>query len=212
MIDFPEAHPGQELTPSMWNQARAFVRRWQLFAGPGIRLKWDKHGTIISALPGAVAWDSPFKCALRGTTGASVATGWINGSVEPEIKSIPLSGDAKHDPPLLEWTGDPKLAPDGTGFIAVEVTCDDKWILLKEHAAQIIQCAYLDRDDGDQEPAPGAAGTVPLLKGRRARWGLARLKKQDNGQIRLFQVTLGDLQFKPQPKSATSEEGRAFFY
>lgn len=211
MIDFPEARPGMEVTLEIWNQARTFVRSTQLQAGPGIRLAKGPHGTIISAAAGAAAWSHPFQSALRGQTGASVASGWLNGSFEPEIKNIPLSGDEKNEPPVLEWAN-PKLAPDGTGYIAIQVQFGDKWEVVEKHGVTILQCAYIDRDDGAAAPAPGAAGSVPILSGRRARWGLARLRKGTDGQLSLFQIVHGDLDCQAQPKSAASEEGRVFFW
>lgn len=196
----------------MWNGARAHSRQNRLLKGRNILLQVTPNGTVITAVAEDVP-TTPFLCVLKGQTSATIGTGWVNGTIEPEIGKVPLSGDEQNGPPTLTWFV-PELGEDKTGYIALEIQCDEQWVPIKEHAVKVIQCAYFDRDlPTDPAPEIGAAsGSVPLLAGYRARWPLARLiMNQKTQQLSLRQITHGDIQFKAAPRVLGSTTGRGFF-
>jgi hypothetical protein len=213
MGNFPLARRWQKLTPEMWNAARAFVRSLRLIQGPGIRLKQGPAGTIISADRGGPPWSHPFKVTLAGTGAAQIVPGFVN-LIEPQIEEIPLSGTDKDAPPLLKWKT-LKVDQEGRGYIALEVEANEKWEL-ESGKASIVQVAFFDSENGEDPPpnvgGKSGAGGVPILEGRKARWPLALLRQRTGGNLDVYQVTHGDLQFRAQPRDITATTGRAFFW
>jgi hypothetical protein len=203
---FPEARRGQQITAALWNQARAACLAARLLPGPGIRLHYTPDGTIISADASAALWDHPFRVSITGTT-ATIRSGWVNGSVEPRIDDIPLSGTADSPPPRLTFS-EPDTDSEGRGYIALEAQFNETWAV---SAVSVIQCARIDALDTTEPATATSAGGVPLLEGRRARWPLAVLRHRESG-LNIWQVTHGDLQVRAQPRTATSDGGRAFWW
>jgi phosphodiesterase/alkaline phosphatase D-like protein len=109
----------------------------------------------------------------------------------------------------------PVLDGNQFGWIAAEVTCSKQdWSVL---TAEIVQVAALDTENGIA-PKTGTgksvfAGGFPNLKGRRARFPIARIGRID-GQLQLWQIAYFDVQHrvKTNSKDPNADEGRHFFY
>jgi hypothetical protein len=198
----------------MWNDARAFVRACRLREGKGIRLHETPDGTFISADIGGAPWNHPFRVFLIGNTAANIFPGFVNGSIEPEIDGVPLSGSEKKPPPTLKFQR-VKLDAERRGYIALEAEFDPNWTV-KKGKVKVVQVAYFDSLDGEDPPAnaggKSGAGGVPILKGRLARWPLAMLRARTGGRLDVFQITHGDLQLRAQPRNSKAETGRAFWW
>ncbi len=214
MKDFPQARRGQQLTPEMWNDARDFVRANRIREGKGIRLHATPDGTFISADSGGTPWNHPFRVFVIGQTAATILPGFVNGSIEPEIDGVPLSGSEKEPPPTLKFPR-VKLDAESRGYIAIEAEFDAKWTLQKGKV-KVVQVATFDSIYGEDPPpnvgGKSGAGGVPLLKGRLARWPLAMLRERKSGRLDVFQITHGDLQLRAQPREPKAETGRAFWW
>lgn len=184
----------------------------RLFSGPGVRVRQTPDGPIVRFPGKPVSWAHAWKVTLNGNASAAIAPGMVNGKT-PEIDGVPLDDGT---PPMLAWE---QLDLDelNRGWIALEVSFDEKWSVL---AATIVQVADLDTDDGHARPPGASSANAPAgyigggtltLKGRRARHPLARLRLRDSGQLVRFQVAHFDLQHRAQVKSAGSTVARHFF-
>ena len=86
-------------------------------------------------------------------------------------------------------------------------------------SSEIVQVADLDTEDGvalDKGVTGFSSGGTRTLKGRRARWPLAMIRKRDSGAFALFQVTHFELMHRasiPANKDGTpGSGGRHFFF
>lgn len=210
LFDFPLVRAGQEITAKLWNDARNAVRAGRLFTGKGIRLKWTESGTIISADGSSADWSHAFQVALIGTSQATISAGLINGSIEPTIDKVPLSGSDEVPVPVLAWKT-LQLDQAGKGYIAVEVTCSKDWVA---ESAIIVQCAQLETEAANPpaKKATAATGGIMGLPGRRARYGLARIRRLKSGGLACFQIPYFNLTHQAQPKSLDADNARHFFY
>lgn len=211
-LEWPEVRPGQPITAELWNLARAAHRASLLRSGPGIRLRQTPNGTIITGVSGGPAWDHPFKVSLIDSR-AKITPGTVNG-IEPRIDDVPLSGTDDDPPPELTWSK-LKLDTEQRGYIALELTCDEKWKIIPE-LLTVVQVASFDSDDSGAPPAgsggPASAGGVPGLLGRRARYPLAMLRQRKSGRVDVFQIVHFALQHRAQPRNETAQIARHFFW
>ncbi len=211
-LQWPEVRPGQPITAELWNLARAAHRASLLRSGPGIRLRQTPDGTIISGPDAGPAWDHPFNVSLIDSR-AKITPGTVNG-IEPRIDDVPLSGTDDDEPPVIEWDR-LNVDDDGRGYIALELTCDEKW-KIKPELLTLVQVAYFDSEDGEEPPegsgGPASAGGVPGLSGRRARYPIAMLRQRASGHVDVFQIVHFALQHRAQPRNEAAEVARHFFW
>ncbi|HEY3898919.1 MAG TPA: hypothetical protein VGM54_09920 [Chthoniobacter sp.] len=212
MWNFPEAHPGDDITAEIWDTARAAVMAMRLLQGEGIRLKWSANGVTISASPDLVTFQNPFKCSLKSQGKAAILTGLINGQ-EPLINGVYLSGPNRdgNQMPVLDF-GDPLLGNNGAGYIATQFQCDNNWVLIPK-SLTIVQVPYYDSLNGTPPPNEGGAATsggIPGLPGRMVRCPLAMLRKLSSGQVILFQIPYFNLAHKADPRG--NDQARHFFW
>ena len=211
MNDLPFVRRGQPITAELWNRLVAAVRTVRLLPGDGARLRSTPDGTIVGFDAVPAPWAHPFQTSLVGKSAAIIGSGLIN-SIEPKIDDVPLSGSKTDPTPRLNF-GTPKLDPDGRGYVAAEITCDDKW---KIKTMEMVQVAYFDSENGEDPPegsgGPSAIGGIPGLSGRRVRYPIAMLRQRSTGQIDLFQIVFFNVVHRAQPKDATTDIARHFFW
>lgn len=204
---------GDLIRAEPWNAAGWAIRRMRLIAGAGVRLKETPNGTIVSFDGRPQKFVGRWKCQLVSDNEVSIRPGAIN-EVKATIGGIPLEGNSKSEPPSLKM---PALVLDGQqfGWIAAEVTCSLKdWSV---QTVEVVQVAALDTEDGIAPKAGTGksvfAGGFPNLKGRRARFPIARIARV-NSRVVLWQIAYFDVQhrIKTNAKSPTADEGRHFFY
>lgn len=210
-MEWPEAKAGMPVSAAMWNKARAAVRALKVIAGHGVRVRPTPNGTVVSADIAPPPWVHPFKVSVSGNQ-ATIVPGFVN-TEEARIDGVPLSGTEKLPPPVLKWA-QTKWDKEGRGYIALELTCDEDWILVKDKV-EVVQVAYYDSEDGTAPPKGAGgnalAGGVPGLPGKRARFPLAMLRRRSSGRIDVFQIVQGDLNHRADPRDKASEIARHFF-
>jgi hypothetical protein len=211
-LEWPEVRSGQPITAELWNRARAAHRASLLRSGPGVRLRQTPNGTIITGATSGPDWDHPFKVSLIESR-AKITPGTVNG-IEPRIDDVPLSGTEGDPPPELTWSR-LKVDDEGRGYIALELTCDEKWKIIPE-LLTIVQVASFDSEDGEAPPedsgGPASAGGIAGLKGRRARYPLAMLRQRASGRVDVFQIVHFALQHRAKPRNEAAQIARHFFW
>ena len=181
--------PGERLTAALWNKLVTAVRACRILPGDGITLRQTPDGTLLSCTLWKT-WNHPFKVSFAGTS-ATINLGLVDG-LEPKIKDVPISGieDKGIAQPKLEFKV-PKVDKDGRGWIAIEVTCDEKeW---KTKSAEMVQVDNLKSDNA--------------LK---ARHPIAMLRQKKNGEMSCFQVEYFNLQHRAD--GTTGKPARHFFW
>ena len=211
MNDLPFVRRGQPITADLWNRLVAVVRAVRLLPGDGARLRSTPDGTIIGFDAAPAPWAHPFQVSLIGRSAAQIGPGLVN-AIEPKIDGAPLSGTDGKPPPKLEF-GKLKLDKDGRGYVAIEITCDGKW---KLKTMEMVQVAYFDSENGEDQPpgsgGPSAIGGIPGISGRRVRYPLAMLRQRTSGQLDLFQIVFFNIVHRAQPRNATNDVARHFFW
>lgn len=201
---------GQPITARLWDGLVARVRAARLLEGPGIRLQHTPDGTIISAKGSdAGRYVHPFQVSIAGDR-LMIRAGLVNG-IEPRIKGIPLSGDAKNPQPSLDFKR-PKLDQDGRGYAALELGCGADW-QIPNLGAEIVQVAAWDTETGEPgipTESRGAAG-IPGLSGRRVRYPIALLRRNKAGAIDVFQIVHFNVSHSAKPRDTKSDIARHFF-
>jgi hypothetical protein len=181
--------PGQRITAVLWNKLVTACRAARILAGDGIRLRHTPDGTLISCSTWK-PWNHPFKVSFSGTS-ATINRGLVGG-IEPTIKDVPIGGDEESGKaqPRLEFK-QPKLDEEGRGWIAIEVTCEQKeW---KVASAETVQVADLKSDDASKALHP-----------------IAMLRQRANGSLVLFQIEFFNLQHRADVRA--SGDARHFFW
>ena len=211
MNDLPFVRRGQPITADLWNRLVVAVRAVRLLPGDGARLFSTPDGTIVGFNAPSAPWSHPFQVSLIGQSAAEIRPGLIN-SVEPKIDDVPLSGTDSEPPPKLQF-GKLRLDADNRGYIAVEITCGDKWEI---KTMEMVQVAYFDSENGEDPPpgsgGPSAIGGIPGISGRRVRYPLAMLRQRSTGQLDLFQIVFFNIVHRAQPRDSATDLARHFFW
>lgn len=208
---FEDVKPGDPipLLASFWNNLKAMVRARRLLAGVGVRLREMPFGTIVNFDADAAVWDHPWRIALSGKE-ATLRKGLVDG-IEPKIGDRLMSGDKKNpDPPKLTIAPS-RFTTKGRSLICVEIECNEAW---KTKSAKLVQVARLNDADPD---TPGDGDTPllpPALSGRKTRYPLVLLCKDEAGNVIAFQITYFNLRHVALFPSGTREESRIrhFFF
>ena len=108
-----EVKKGEPVLPA-WERLKAWARRFELHARPGIRFNQMPEGTwVIVDDNSTTSWNYPFACALNGQS-VSVGAGTLNNSV-PLLGGVGIDGlDANGNAvtvPALPVKGPPSSSP-----------------------------------------------------------------------------------------------------
>ncbi|EDY21070.1 hypothetical protein CfE428DRAFT_1363 [Chthoniobacter flavus Ellin428] len=211
MTELPFVRRGQPITAELWNKLVAAVRSVRLLPGDGARLRSTPDGTLVGFDAAPSPWPHAFQVTLFGQTAAQISSGLVNG-IEPKIGDVPMSGTDKQPPPRLEF-GKLKLDPNNRGYVAIEITCDDKW---KITTMEMVQVAYFDSENGEDPPTRSggvsAIGGIPGISGRRVRYPVAMLVQRKSGQLDVVQIVFFNLAHRAQPRDNQSDAARHFFW
>jgi hypothetical protein len=216
MIELPFVRRGQPITAELWNKLVAAVRSVRLWPGDGARLRSTPDGTIVGFDAASSRWPHPFQVTLFGQSAAQIRSGLVN-DLEPKIGDVPLSGTESdtglaQPPPRLEF-GKLKLDSNNRGYVAIEITCDEKW---KITAMQMVQVAYFDSENGEDPPAASggvsAIGGIPGISRRRVRYPVAMLLQRKSGQLDVMQIVFFNLAHRAQSRNTQSDAARHFFW
>ncbi len=208
---FEDVHPGDPipLLASFWNNLKAMVRARRLLPGVGVRLREMPFGTIVNFDANAAVWDHPWRVSLESKQ-ATLSKGLVDG-IEPKIGDRFMSGDKKNpDPPRLSIASS-RFTSSEVSLICVEIVCDEAW---KTKTASIVQVARLS----DTDPGTPGDGNTPLLppalSGRKTRYPLVLLRKDDNDNVTAFQIAYFNLRHVALFPSGTTNEARVrhFFF
>ena len=211
MTELPFVRRGQPITAELWNKLVAAVRSVRLLPGDGARLRSTPDGTLVGFDAGSSSWAHPFQVTLVGQTAAQISSGLVN-AIEPQIGDVPLSGTNTQPPPRLEF-GKPKLNANNCGYIAIEITCDDKWAIT---IMEMVQVAYFDSESGEEPPegsgGASATGGIPGISGRRVRYPVAMLLQRKSGQLDVVQIVFFNIAHRAQPLDSQTDTARHFFW
>lgn len=208
---FDDVHPGDPIPKlaAFWNGLKAAVAARRLLPGVGVRLREMPFGTIINFDANAAAWDHPWRMSLDGNQ-ATFRKGLMDG-IEPKIGDRLMSGDKKNpDPPKLSIAPS-RFTSNGVSLICVEIACDEHW---NTKSASVVQVARLS----DTSPGNPGDGDTPLLppalSGRKTRCPIVLLRKDDEGNIKAFQIAYFNLRHVALFPSGTTNEARVrhFFF
>jgi len=209
MYEELEARAGEDITQAKWNALKAAVAELRLRAGYNVRIRrMNGLGTTISFDDTSGPFVGRFACSLTNG-GAKISQGFVNASIEPTIKGVPISGDAANNvpQPVLQFSA-PKVGSDGRGWIALLLTATAK---LTIGTIEAVQVASLDAKAIPGSGGPVTNGGSPAIPGSQALHPLAMLIKRSSGQIDLFQIEFFNIQwriaFRPGAGAA-----RHFFY
>jgi len=211
MTELPFVRRGQPITAELWNKLVAAVRSVRLLPGDGARLRSTPNGTLVGFDAPSAPWAHPFQVTLIGQSAAQISSGLVD-AIEPKIDDVPLSGTDDQPPPRLEF-GKLKLDANNRGYVAIEITCDEKWKITK---MEIVQVAYFDSESGEEPPegsgGVSAIGGIPGISGRRVRYPVAMLRLRKSGLLEVFQIVFFNLAHRAQPRDDRSQIARHFFW
>lgn len=156
------AVPGQLIKPRL-KEFLLWIKRQQLEAGYGIRLKKTSQGTIIEAAVPSPAFVGAFCVSPAPNSSYYVSRGFVNGA-EPTINGIRVSGEPEKPRPSIK-------APDefdgnGRSYIYLEATVGDDGRIDQKNPQSLIVGAGKSLASGDK------------LKGRHA---IAMLRETSKG-------------------------------
>lgn len=184
-----EARSGDELTPRDWEDMRAANRAVRILPGLGYRRRLTPFGTILQLDELQVSFAHYFQCGLSPDgREVTVRPGRLNAVIVPTIKKVELEAD---EAPRLELPDPVPFNADGRSWIALEVTCDEKF---RAKSAEVIHAVSLDgKKHAEGEDRGADAGAAPALAGRKTRHPLALLVRREDDRIELFQIAYFNL-------------------
>jgi len=208
----------------MNRDSNLFARKDTLSAGVGIRCRVVGNRRIFSSSGSRGQFFShPWQCSLSGAS-ATFETGTVN-AIEPTIKNkdgviAPMSGaEPKKKGELKEQAVMPidlqNFDTRGRSWICVETTYGKKWELL---SCALVQVSAITTKDGKPPEDPKenslALARYPSLPGRKSRYPINLMRKDEVGGITVFEIAYFNLQTIAAPVGglATSEKARIFFF
>lgn len=192
--------PGDKITATGWNRMVRASKAAQVgYGGENVRITRTPHGTLINAKH-TVGWNHPFR-VISGRNNCIVNPGLVN-DIMPTIHTTAGLGGGGGDiklnaspQPYLFFNSN--FNSRGEGYIALELTFDDKWQKITK--CEVIQCANINRLDTEVVDMPQFYYGFPGLPGFKSRYPIAKLKLESTGGISVFQVAMFNLNHKSRP-------------
>jgi len=202
------ARPGQPVSAQKWNRMEDKTRGNRVVAGDNVSIHRAPDWTMIRVPRRNANFSHPFACVLVSTDSALVYPGLVNG-LEPTIDGVKLSGEAGKTAPLLGISDKNDIS-----YIALEITCNEKWQIVSATIVQVADfCSDATASQGIGTASENllAAG-FPSLTNKRTRYPLAKLIKQSNGGVYLFQIAYFNLQHRAYSRDQKGLVVRHFFW
>jgi hypothetical protein len=115
------ARPGQRIKPRV-SALLLWIKRQQLEAGYGIRLKKTSQGTMILAAVPSPTFIGDFYVSLAPENSFYVSRGFVNG-IEPTINRIRITGESDKQRPSIKVPTE--FDENGRAYIYIEATVGD---------------------------------------------------------------------------------------
>jgi hypothetical protein len=195
MDDFLTVKPGDPITAEIWHQLLKSVDRSNtLYGGENTRVTKTPHGTFVNAKTIA-GWLHPWR-VLVSRDHATVYPGLINGQkplMLDKVTGNELSLDNR-PPPLLPLNDN--SFNNGVGYIALELTCDNKYQKITK--AHVIQCQVIIGSELTTSN-PYLYFGLPGVGNFQVRYPLARLQRVASQKFVVYQVAMFNLNWKAKP-------------
>jgi hypothetical protein len=203
---------GDDYSAEKWDRLVQLNRGNRLYPGRNIRFRVVPGlGTVVNADIPPADFSHPFQCGLNGSE-VQIALGFINTTIIPTIKDVPIGGDESTGVQAPVFTVTSEKFANGRSYICAEVTCDTDW---KAKSAVIVQVPDI-ASDGAKAPAVKSVQVAqyPSLSNRRTRYPIALLRRNSAGVTRLYQIAYFNVQHLAKSAGAipTSDTARHFFF
>ena len=140
------ARPGQLVKPRL-REFLGWIKRQQIEAGYGIRLKKTSQGTMIEAAVPSPAFVGAFCVSPAPNSSCYVSRGFVNG-IEPTINGIRVGGEPQKPRPSIKVPNE--FDENGRAYIYLEATVGDDGRIDPTNPASVIVGAGKSLASGDK--------------------------------------------------------------